>query len=529
MNLILLYSFFITFLHPHAVYESTERWLVEMKSADSRCLDQWWEENGLNRTHFVKKILPVDDWYAVEVPKSYSASLAGLPCVSRVMVDQRIEWRNTEPNDPSYINQSNLNMISMSKAWDFSTGGLTSRGDTIVVAVVDDGFDVQHQDLIPNIWLNRGEIPGDGIDNDANGYIDDYKGLNIISGNDQHDKHQHGTQVSGVIGAKGNNNLGISGINWNVKLMLISGASVESEVIEGYQYAIDMRKKYNMTNGHEGAFVVVTNLSAGIDNALASDHPLWCQMYDKLGEAGILSVASGPNHATNVDVDGDMPTTCTSSYLIAVTSIDQTGVLVENAGYGSTSIDIGAPGESILTLDLNNKYNGFSGTSAAAPHVAGLVALMYSSPCVSLLNNIDVDPSGVALKIKDLLLKSGKSVNSLQSVTVTGKRIQADAAMKATNADCGTEVEPEVKIISIVPNPARLEMARIYLIVKGDTTDTFMDLFTSNGDWLNTFPVSHAEIVQGYYDLNVSPLPAGVYLLTLRNREKKNTFKLVVL
>jgi subtilisin family serine protease len=170
-----------------------------------------------------------------------------------------------------------------------------------VIAVVDDGYDFDHVDLVQNIWHNRDEIPGDQIDNDGNGYIDDYKGLNVLTGKDDHPKHQHGTQVCGVLGAKGNNALGVTGINWNVKLMLISNAGYESEVIEAYQYALDMRKKYDDTDGAEGAFVVATNLSGGIDFEFAQDHPLWCEMYDKLGVAGILSVAAAPNHSISVD------------------------------------------------------------------------------------------------------------------------------------------------------------------------------------------------------------------------------------
>ncbi len=527
MILILLYAALLSFIHPLPAYEPIDRWLVELKSSTGECLDQWWLDNGFNRTNYLKKALPLDHWMVVEVPKSYSTSLAYLPCVRRVLVDQRIEWRKV-PNDPAYINQGDMNLIGMPKAWDISTGGLTTRGDTIVVAIIDDGYDIQHQDLIQNIWLNQDEIPNDQIDNDHNGYIDDYRGLNILTGNDLHNKEQHGTQVSGVIGAKGNNSIGVTGVNWNIKLMLISGADYESEVIEGYQYILEMRKKYNESNGNEGAFVVATNLSGGIDYALAMDHPLWCEMYDKLGVLGILSVTPAPNLPISVDIDGDMPTTCSSPYMITVTNVDLTDVIMENAGFGTVSIDIGAPGEGTLTVDMNNQYHGFNGTSASAPHLAGTIGLIYSTPCSTFLYNIESDPDGVALSIKDIILSSAKNNNSLEGITVTGKRLQVDAALRATVADCGVETQPEVRIRFIAPNPVSLDFARVYFELKGDTSTAFFDLYTVNGDWVNTFPITQEEFQQGYLNLDTKPLAAAIYLVTLRNKKYKATAKLFV-
>ncbi|MBK9984418.1 MAG: S8 family peptidase [Saprospiraceae bacterium] len=528
MILILLYTSLISFFQVIPMSEPTSRWLVEMNTASTVCLDQWWIDRGYNSTSYLKKKLPVDTWLVVELPESAVSALQKLPCVDRVMEDQRINWRNTVPNDPAYINQGDMNLIGMPKAWDITTGGVTKSGDTIVVAVVDDGFDIQHQDLVPNIWLNKGEIPNDGIDNDGNGYTDDYKGLNVKTGKDDHPKKQHGTQVSGVVGAKGNNSVGVTGVNWNVKLMLISGADFESEVIEAYQYAIDMRKKYKETNGQEGAFVVATNLSGGIDNAFAADHPLWCEMYDKMGAVGILSVTAGPNNSISVDVDGDMPTTCTSPYMIAVTNVDLSDVIMENAGFGSVSIDIGAPGEGTLTVDLNNQYHGFSGTSASAPHVAGSIALLYSVPCTTLLDGIDIHPDEVALKMKDFIFSSAKNNNSLQGITVTGKRIQTDAAIKAALAQCSTSVEPVLRIISIFPNPASLEKVKVHVLVRGDSTNVACDVYATNGALVRSFPVTSDEINQGYFLLDTKPLAAALYMVTLRRNKEKDTFKLFV-
>lgn len=242
----------------------------------------------------------------------YSRELKNLPCVKSVITDEVLQDCGTIPNDPNFTNQNDLEMIGMPNSWDLTTGGLTYRGDTIVVAVIDDGFQLSHEDLKENLWHNPGEIPNDGIDNDGNGYKDDYYGVNITTGRDNHPVMSHGTSVSGIIGAKGNNGKGISGINWNIKLMTISYDHHISQLVEAYNYVLDMRKKYNDTKGSEGAFVVAVNLSSGIEFALPQNFPLWCSFYDSLGAQGVLSVCSASNDHHNVEIYGDLPARCTS-------------------------------------------------------------------------------------------------------------------------------------------------------------------------------------------------------------------------
>src|SRR5688500_2800577 len=207
--------------------QPTQRWLVELTSSDNKCLNEWWQIQGLDKRDLVKRNLPIDGWIALELPSGYDASLRQLPCVIQVRKDQRIQWRDTEPNDPTYINQADMKLIGMPKAWDITTGGVTADGDTIVVALIDTGFEPDHSDLKDNIWKNKDEIPNDNIDNDNNGYTDDYIGINLQTGTDDHvPLNNHGTAVAGVVGARGNNGVGIAGVNWKVKLMLISGADV---------------------------------------------------------------------------------------------------------------------------------------------------------------------------------------------------------------------------------------------------------------------------------------------------------------
>ena len=528
MLVTLLFTFWSGLLTQNSSTEPLDRWLVELKSSDATCLNEWWVSNGFDTNATFKRALPVGNWWVIQVPKSESSSLEHLSCVLRITEDRKIDWRDTNPNDPAYINQSDMNLIGMTKAWDVSTGGVTVSGDTIVAAIIDDGFQIDHPDLVKNIWINRTEIPDDGIDNDMNGFVDDYRGYNVTNHNDHHPVKSHGTSVAGVVGASGNNGIGVSGVNWKVKLMLISGADFESTLIESYQYVLDMRKAYDESNGTKGAFVVVTNLSGGINRAFAADHPLWCEMYDKLGQKGILSVCAAPNEPISVDIDGDMPTTCTSPYMIAVTNVDETDQLVENAGFGAVSIDMGAPGHGTVTTATTNQYKEFPGTSAATPHVTGTVALMYSTPCTGFLSDIKTNPSNTAARIRDIIFTTGHNNNSLSDLTVTGKRLDVNAAMRATVTDCGPITESGVQILSIRPNPSRAEEVKIYFDITPDIHDAFLEVFNATGVKVLEVGIDQTIASLGYVRLDGSALPAAVYLVKLEGGGKKVTRKLVM-
>ena len=192
-----------------------------------------------------------------------------------IRADAGISLRSLIPDDPYFEDQWGSVVMQLPQAWEeFGTGGLTVTGDTIVVAVIDDGFYLEHEDLKTNFWKNYKEIPGNGIDDDDNGYIDDFDGWNAYnhSGNMPSSTYyiQHGTSVTGVISGVGNNGIGICGINWNVKLMPVAGSSEnedadEATIVEAYGYALEMRARYNETDGAEGAFIVSTNSSFGVD------------------------------------------------------------------------------------------------------------------------------------------------------------------------------------------------------------------------------------------------------------------------
>lgn len=345
------------------------------------------------------------------------------------------------PNDPSYgqqwfHNDASDNDIDTPEAWDITTGGLTAFGDEIVVCVVEGGgAKWDQEDIVANHWTNTNEIAGNGIDDDNNGYIDDVNGWNTTSFNDVIATGNHGTQVSSMIGAKGDNALGITGVNWNVKIMQVDmGGVTEANVITAYTYPLKMRRLYNQTGGAQGAFVVATNSSWGTDNGQPSQAPLWCAMYDTLGVAGILSCGATANNNVNVDVVGDLPTACPSEYLIAVTATNSSDVRTFS-GYGTTAIDLGAPGEAVY-LAGNTNYGNTSGTSFASPCVAGGVALLYSAPCTSLMSIANADPATGAQLIRDYIFNGVDLVSNLQAEVVTGGRMNVKNSLDLLLNNC---------------------------------------------------------------------------------------------
>ncbi len=359
-----------------------------------------------------------------------------------------IMLREAIPNDPYFDMQWAPAIMSLPQAWEtFTTGGVTATGDTIVVAVIDGGMDWTHEDL--NCWENRHEIPNNSIDDDGNGYVDDYRGWNAYNHNGYVGSHYHGTHVSGIVGAVGNNEKGVCGVNWNVKVMPIAGSSGdESIVVEAYAYALEMRARYNETQGEEGAFVVATNSSFGVDYGDPNDYPIWCAMYDEMGDVGILSCGAGPNMNVNVDEVGDVPSTCPGDYLIGITNTTSDDVKYGSAGYGVTNIDIGAPGTAIYSTTPNNGYNGSTGTSMATPQVAGTIALMYAALPEEMMQDCKDDPAHFSLIMKYHLLNGADHLPSLDGLVASGRRLNAYGAIESALTDSIVpELIGEVNII----------------------------------------------------------------------------------
>jgi hypothetical protein len=358
------------------------------------------------------------------------------PMVMLAQNDHPVEERQV-PNDPQYGQQWHHQNIGSETAWDYSTGGLTATGDTIVVCVIE-GANTQHADLSANRWFNHAEIPNNGIDDDGNGYVDDFRGWNPGGNNDNVYNGNHGTQVAGMIGAVGDNGVNGVGANWNVKIMVVTYASTsQANVIAAYTYPLVMRRRYNASNGQEGAFVVATNASWGINNGNPASYPLWCAIYDTLGTAGVLNCGATSNSNVNVDVVGDMPTACASDFMVSVTATN----VQDNrtfSGYGLTTIDVGAPGDNVFTTTQTSGFGGTSGTSFASPLTAGVIGLLYSAPCPTLMSLVNSDPVAGALYIRQVLFEGVDIVGNLAGQTVTGGRINAGNSMELIMNSCGT-------------------------------------------------------------------------------------------
>lgn len=352
---------------------------------------------------------------------------------------EHIAQPRSAPNDTLYPQQWALNNtgqiggvpdadIDAEEAWDLTTSGVTAKGDTIVVAIIDQGIDLNHIDI--DFWVNRDEIRGDGIDNDNNGYIDDYRGWYVPASNDSMPNGTHGTHVAGIAGAKGNNMALVSGVAPSIKIMpVMMGVYNESQVVQAYTYIMEQRRAYNLTNGAEGAFVVATNSSFGVDFGDPIDFPLWCAMYDSMGSVGILNAAATSNIGHDIDANGDIPSLCGSNYLVTVTNTTLTDYHNGNSGFGISSIDMGAPGTNILSTYPGNSYANRTGTSMASPHVAGAVAMLYAYACDTLVAESITDPASVALKMKQALMGSTDTINTLIGKSVTAGRLNVYQAM----------------------------------------------------------------------------------------------------
>lgn len=261
--------------------------------------------------------------------------------------------------------------IKAVQAWDIHTG----NGE-IVIAVLDTGIDFNHADLSGNIWINTGEIPNNGIDDDGNGKIDDWRGWNFVSNNNNPiDDDGHGTFVSGIIGAKGNNFIGIAGVMWNVKIMPLkfldnTGSGTVANEITAIQYAIS-----------KGAKIINASYSGSSHSQAERD------AVAAANSAGILFMAAAGNGGNddigdNNDFFPEYPASYNLPNIVSIAATDQNDRRASFSNFGLNSVHVAAPGVYILsTIPTSIQPSGYfflSGTSASTPHVAGLAGLLYS-------------------------------------------------------------------------------------------------------------------------------------------------------
>ncbi len=455
------------------------------------------------------------------------------PSVSALQFNHFVEERRS-PDDPQFSEQWALSKIGASSVWDKTTGGLTACGDTIVVAILEKGFkDRNAEDLQANIWLNNDEIPNNDIDDDGNGYVDDYRGVAFSGGKDNHSSSfieprdlQHGISVAGVIGASGNNSKLISGINWQVKLMLISGVTDEAAVIRAYDYVLTKHKLYRNSSGKQGAFVPITNFSGGFINSSPTDQPLLCTVYDSLGKYGILNFLAVVNTNDDVEKIGDMPTLCARESIVAVTASDVNDI-TDNSAYNEKYVHLAAPGRGVLLLADNNQTKTDNGTSFASPLVAGAAALLWSMPAMNLCDLSKTDPVAAMNLVKGAILRGVDTVSNLQGRTVTGGRLNIDNSYQELRRSLGLPVgNINYGVLKVAPNPVDEMLFVVFQLP--ETSNGKISIHNSLGQNVFQRKITKADLIAQKTDIATNWLGSGIYFLRISTDELSVTKKFVV-
>lgn len=415
------------------------------------------------------------------------------------------------PNDPRYpelwamentgqtggLVDADVNAESM---WQIEDGD-----PRVVIAVIDTGIDYTHADLIPNVWSNSQETPGDGIDNDGNGYIDDIHGVNAILNNgDPRDDNSHGTHVSGTIGADGNNSLGVVGMAQDAQIVackfLNSGGSGGiSDAIQCMDYLARLK-----TRTVDPVNIVASNNSWGGGSFSQA-------MYDAIKahqNLGILFVAAAGNSAKDTDTTIFYPAGYELQNLISVAATDHNDRLATFSNYGHRTVHVAAPGVRILSTIPNQGYASYSGTSMASPHVTGLIAIIKSRfPAL--------DYRG----IKNLVMASGSPIAAAQNTTISGRRIRgADSngtgALTCVNQVVSSRLRPIANTASLnVGDEILLSAIKINCNAPaGGTITLYSDVNQSvilKDDGLGADKVAS----DGVYSLSWKPTRSGTYPL----------------
>ncbi|KPZ59344.1 S8 family serine peptidase [Pseudoalteromonas sp. P1-7a] len=405
----------------------------------------------------------ISDVNADEIDDNYKSLLSGRlakfkisgmstkEAIARLKSHQAIEYVEPDyqvsiagtPDDPRFDELWGLNNdgqtggtadadIDAVEAWDISTG---SRD--VVVGVIDTGIDYSHSDLASNMWVNSSEIPGDGIDNDGNGFVDDVHGINAITNTgDPMDDEGHGTHVSGTIGASGNNATGVVGVNHEVslvgcKFLDAAGNGSTSDAIKCIDYMVGLKNagvNLRVLNNSWGG----GGYSQALADAIASSEA-----------ADLLFVAAAGNDTIDNDVNPHYPSNYENASVLSVASTDQTDNISWFSHYGLTSVDMGAPGSAILSTTPGESYASYSGTSMATPHVAGAAALVLS-----------INPELNTQELKELLMSSGDANAALQGVTVAGTRLNVNQALIDADPTPGFKISADPLTQQIVAGQA---------------------------------------------------------------------------
>jgi subtilisin family serine protease len=418
-----------------------------------------------------------------------------------------VVWTDAIPNDTSFDELWGLHNtgqtsgtddadIDAPEAWDISAG----TGST-VIGVIDTGIDYTHPDLEDNIWVNPIECPDgigacveDGVDDDGNGFIDDFHGYDFANeDNDPFDDNSHGTHVAGTIGAVGDNNLGVSGVNPNAKVMalkFLSGGGFGNlqDAVEAVEYSTRMKRDHDIN-------IIATNNSwggGGFSQAL----------YDAIeaaGNEGQLFIAAAGNSNNNNDNVPSYPSGYDLDNIISVAATDHNDNRAGFSSFGATTVDLGAPGVDVLSTTPNNTYQEFSGTSMASPQVAGAVALIA-----------DTAPEFTIQEIKEVIMNSTDPVDDLDSITVTGGRLNLLLAMEQLGMRVRGSTPANNSVIFAQPSNFVIEFSDPFLVSSIQTSDlnvngTVPDSMTLTDTDTVTFHFNSTPIVnEGLQTLDIA-------------------------
>jgi subtilisin family serine protease len=347
----------------------------------------------------------------------------------RVHIDQ-------VPNDPDLAQEWGLRNtgqtggttgadIDAATAWDVRTDA-----SSVTVAVIDTGMQLNHPDLAANLWTNPGEIVGNGIDDDNNGYVDDVHGWDFVNQDaNPTDDNGHGTHVSGTIGARGDNGVGVTGVAWRVKLMPLKAFNASGQ---GQVSAIIAALDYAVANG------------AKISNNSYSGPEFDRAEYDAFaaaGAAGHLAIAAAGNDGVSNDEHPHYPASYRLDTVVSVAATNDSDALSSFSDFGTIKVDVAAPGEAIYSTWLGSGYQTLSGTSMATPHVVGVAALVAAE-----------HPAWTALEIRDRILGTTRPVAGLADKTWTGGVIDAGIALSNAVTDLPPAPPPPTPQVFVATN-----------------------------------------------------------------------------
>jgi subtilisin family serine protease len=418
---------FVTYIeaHPEATYNPSAI-LVRFDSDKSEAYKA--DVRALVGDGWLEKYTIVPGLELIHVSGSITDAIARIkPFVMYAEPDAVVHTTST-PNDPSYGLEWGMKNtgqtvngdpgsagadIRAPQAWDVFTGD-----PNFVIADIDTGLQLDHPDFVGNVWTNPGEIAGNGIDDDGDGFIDDVNGWNFYDGNSNPaDMNGHGTHTAGTMGAVGNNAKGVTGVNWHCKIMPIrafspGGNGTVSICVSCIQFAV--LKGVKVSNNSWGSPTFnVQSLHDAIANSASIGHIFVC--------------AAGNNNGANDDTTGFYPATWSLSNMIVVAATTNEDLRASFSNLGPNTVHLGAPGNNVYSTWFGSSYAYDSGTSMASPHVAGAVALVWGH-----------NPSFTYQQVKYRILSTTRPIASLANITVTGGILNLAEAIAPGSTQAGT-------------------------------------------------------------------------------------------